>query len=420
MNEPLLGSYAAAAEALRARLREPPPGRVQLLVGPRQVGKTTLLLELARELGPCARYVAADAPESALPGWADRLLAELRSSAARGPCVLLLDEVHAIPGWSRWLKSAYDVIHRERLPVHLVASGSSALNLTRGTSESLAGRFERIVLSHWGAADLVRHLGIAASSAPLRIVTHGGYPGAVRMWRDVDRWKSYLRDAIVEPAVGRDILHLEPVRKPALLRQVFALAAAHPAQILSLEKMAGSLTDRGALETIAHYLQLLQQAFLVAAVLKYSPSVVRRRRSPPKLVVLNAALMVGAGASPPDAAADPVRWGQWVENACLAHAVNHGQDLHYWREEPWEVDGIIHGTWGDWMLEVKTGHYDLSGLRGLAEASQRFPELLPVVLCDPGRERTAREAGFAVLPWTDYLMDAAAALAGLRRAGLQK
>jgi hypothetical protein len=269
----------------------------------------------------------------------------------------------------------------------------------------MAGRCERIVLGHWEAADLVETFGVTPREAAERIVSHGGYPGAVTFWDDFPRWRAYLRDSVVGPAIGRDIMHMQTARKPALLRQIVAVAAAQPAEILSLEKIAGLLAEQGALETIAHYLDLLAQTFLLKPLYKYSPSEVRRRRSPPKLVMLSNALLAGAsGSEPPAPERDPQRWGRWVENACLAHAVNAGREVSYWREEPWEVDAVIVEGKRGYLTEVKTGRYTAGDLRGLAHAARRFPELTPLVLCDSGSEKTATDAGFRAVAWTDYLL----------------
>jgi uncharacterized protein len=339
---------------------------VQLLVGPRQVGKTTLLLQLAKESPLPTTYATADAPEALLPGWADAVWQRAEAAAARGPAVLFLDEVQALPRWSAWLKAGIDRLHRTRLPLHVVATGSSALRLGAGTRETMAGRFERLVLGHW---------------------------------------RAYLRDSLLEPAIGRDLLQLEAVRKPALLRQLFALAAAHPAEILSLDKMAGALAEKGALETLAHYLELLDEAFLLRPLQKYAGSELRRRRSPPKLVLRSNALLAAAQAEPPPApATQPARWGRWLENACLAHALACGQEVHYWREEPWEVDGVITGSWGRWLVEVKSGPYAGIDLRGLAAATQRFPDFRPLVICDDAHTAPAESAGYTAIPWRTFLL----------------
>jgi predicted AAA+ superfamily ATPase len=404
MSDNSLG-YRAVLATLRRRLAEPPPAKLQLLVGPRQVGKTTLLLEIARTAKRPALYVNADTPEASLPAWADARWREAEEQAAHGVVVLLIDEIQALPRWSQWLKARYDQVRRKQLPLHVVATGSSSLQVGSGARESMVGRFERLILTHWGAQDLIDLVEVPAAVAAEKIVTHGGYPGAVPFWNERERWRSYLRDAIIEPAIGRDLLQLEQVRRPALLKQVFALAAAHPAEILSLEKIAGSLAEKGALETIAHYLELLQQAFLVATLQKYAGDEIRRRRAPPKLVVLNNALLAGSrSAPPPTAASHPVEWGRWLENACLAHFVNSGQELYYWREEPWEVDGVSTGSWGQWLVEVKSGPFGHSDLRGLAQAAQKFPAFKPVVLCDPGREDIAQAAGFTAMSWPAFLL----------------
>lgn len=207
-----------------------------------------------------------------------------------------------------------------------------------------------------------------------------------------------MRDAIVEPAIGRDMLVLAPIRRPALLRQVFGVALAAPAQIVSLQKLQGQLADGGALETIAHYLTLLEEAFLVAPLAKHARSrALCLRAAPPKLVVLNQALL--AAADPrrgPDPVTEAARFGAWVENACLAHAWNSGQEVTYWREEPLEVDGVLDGSWGQWAIEVKTGAVSTADLRPLLEFVRRFPDYRPLLVgpadgrsrcCARGRRR---------------------------------
>ena len=399
-------SYHECRDVLRKRLADRAPARIQLLSGPRQVGKTTLLLELADDAGGSAIYAAADAPEAMLPGFWERLWTRAEETAkGRGRAVVLLDEAHLMRDWAARLKGAWDRVKRHKIPIHVVATGSSALHLATGSRESLAGRFERLTLAHWSAGSLAEVFKLPGPEASDLFVRMGSYPGSYGLRDDLRRWSAYVRDAILEPAIGRDILALAAVRRPALLRQVFGVAASSPAQIVSLQKIQGQLQDRGALETIANYLALLEEAFLVAPVQKYAVHAARQRAAPPKLVTLNNALVAAVHPDGVGAALNSATFGAWVENACLAYAWNAGQRLHYWREEPLEVDGIIEGTWGVLAVEVKTGKLEATDLNGLLEFVRRFPRFKPLVICSAEARTTAERLGVRAITWQQYLLE---------------
>jgi len=397
------GYYSIRAE-LRRRLAEPAPARVQLLTGPRQVGKTTLLLELAKEWGERALYVAADAPEAALPGWWEAQWQQAMRLADSGTALLLIDEIHYLPNWSRLLKAETDRVRRLHIPLHVVVTGSAALRLGVGTRETMAGRFERLDLTHWAARDLAQAFDLPQDEAVDLVIRLGGFPGGVAFCDDHKRWRAYIRDSIIEPAIGRDLLVSKTIRKPALLRQIFAICVGHATEIVTLQKIAGLLTERGALETIAHYLNLLKEAYLVAALQKFSWREVRRRASPPKLVPLNNAFVTASVAEGVGGIAQgPEQQGRLVENACIAFALNSGQTIHYWREEPLEVDAVVSGTWGKWAIEIKTGSYAVNELAGLLEFGRRFRSYRPLVICNEADTGVAQRAGVSAIPWRQFL-----------------
>jgi predicted AAA+ superfamily ATPase len=380
----ITSDYVPCRDLLLKRLREPAPGRIQLLTGPRQVGKTTLLLEIAAQFGDSAVYAAGDEPEAALAGFWERHWADVETRAHRGKAVLLLDEIHFLDHWAKQLKGHWDHLRRQTIPVHVVAAGSSALRVTTGSRESLAGRFERLSLSHWSASSLANVFQIPVDEAAALIVKFGSYPGAMTLRNDVGRWAAYVKDAIIDPAIGRDVLALGTVRRTGLLRQVFAAATGCPAQIVSLQKLQGQLHDKGALETVSHYLALLQDAYLVAPLETFSQLAHRRRAAPPKLVMLNKALLSSMHPDgPPNREQEPARFGLWVENACLAFAINQGQRVTYWREEPLEIDAVFQGSWGDWAIEIKTGGFDPYDLKGLLEFCRRNTKFRPLVITAP-------------------------------------
>lgn len=393
-------------QLLRSRIDEPAPGRLQLIAGPRQVGKTHLLLRLSESLGSEATYAACDGPEAMIPGWWEQLwnAAELRAKGGRH--VLMLDEVHLLPDWSTRLKSQWDRVRRRKMSIHVVATGSSALHLGRGSRETLAGRFERLVYPHWSAQSLATVFGLSLADAVEMIVQWGGYPGLVSSGMDPGRRSAYLRDAIIEPAIGRDLLSAHDVRRPGLLRQVFAAAIGSPAQVVSLQKLKGQLHDAGALETIAHYLTLLEDAFLVAGLEKYSTRTLRQRAAPPKLIVLSNALMATQrGSHVVSEMSEAAQFGPRLENACLAHAWNAGQYVRYWREEPLEVDAVIDGSWGSWAIEAKTGDVGLRDLSGLLEFVRRHPSFRPLLVCREESREVGLRAGIRSVTWQEFLGD---------------
>ena len=395
--------YGGCQDLLRSRLNEPAPGRIQILTGPRQVGKTTLLLALAAEFGDLAVYSAMDGPEAAVTGYLDRLFVRVEQLArSKGKAILLLDEIQHLGDWSVRLKGHWDRILRLATPIHVVVSGSSALGVGRGSRESLAGRFERLTMSHWTASGLVAWFDMEPEDAVREVAARGVYPGAMVLRTEPERWRAYIRDAIIEPAIGRDIVALASIRRPALLRQVFVLAASSPAQIVALQKLQGQLQDRGALETIASYLGLLEEAYLVAAFEKHSTRPIRRRAAPPKIVVLNNALCAatasgGIGTSQPEV-------GALLENACLAFAWASGQRVRYWRETQYEVDAVLDGSWGQWAVEIKSGSFGARDLRGLFRFTARHPEYRPLVVCDRGDLPTADALGVGGIAWQDFLL----------------
>jgi len=331
-------------DTLASRLEEP-RRFIQAVAGPRQVGKTTLVRQiLAASEIPC-RYASADEPSLRGLPWleeqwnAARLLVE---GDASGGAVLVLDEVQKIPGWSETVKRLWDEDTAAGRAVKVVLLGSAPLLVQRGLTESLAGRFEIVYLSHWSYAEMRDAFGWDLDT----YIFHGGYPGAAPLIEDSARWSRYVLDALIETTISRDVLLLTRVDKPALLRRLFELACSYSGQVLSYTKMLGQLQDAGNTTTLAHYLELLAGAGMVVGLQKYSGGAARRRASSPKLQVLNTALMTApSGLTLSDARVDRPFWGRLVESAVGAHLANaqaRGEcRIYYWRAGDREVDFVV-------------------------------------------------------------------------------
>ena len=285
--------------------------------------------------------------------------------------VLVLDEIQKIPRWSETVKGLWDEDRARNCALHVVILGSAPLLMQSGLSESLAGRFEPVRVTHWSFPEMSRAFGFDLPA----YLYFGGYPGAAPFIQEPERWREYILHALVEPNVERDILSMTRVDKPALIKRLFELGANSSGQILSYTKMLGQLHDAGNTTTLARYLDLLSSAGLLIGLSKYANRPHRRRGSIPKLNVLNPALMTaGSGYSFEDARADRTFWGRIVESAVGAHLYNTATSdihLHYWRESPHEVDFVLRRGPRLVSIEVKSGPKHASR-HGIDEFAKRF------------------------------------------------
>lgn len=349
------------AAVLAARLREP-RRFMQVVTGPRQVGKSTLVQQATETLSLPVRHASADEPTLRGTDWIAQQWEAARLATA-GPegAVLVLDEIQKIPGWSETVKRLWDEDTRTRRPLKVVLLGSAPLLITQGLTESLAGRFETIAVSHWSLAEMRAAFGWSLEE----FVFYGGYPGAAPLIGEPERWARYVADSLIETSISRDVLLLTRVDKPALLRRLFELACRYSGQVLSYTKMLGQLQDAGNSTTLSHYLTLLAGAGMVCGLPKYAGDVARSRGSSPKLQVLNTALMtVTSDITLDEARADREFWGRLVESAVGAHLANAAMrgeyTLHYWREGNREVDFVVQAGRYVTAIEVKSGRAPLA------------------------------------------------------------
>jgi predicted AAA+ superfamily ATPase len=355
---------------------------LHIVVGARQVGKTTASLQIAEQWpGPVVR-ASADEPLPPGPEWI-RMYWERAGSRRSERPLLILDEVQKVTGWSETVKSLWDEELTVPRPLPVLLLGSSALLVQKGLSESLAGRFLLFRCPHWGYRE-VR----AAFGANLdRWLHFGGYPGAYALAEDEPSWGAYVRDSLIETTLARDVLQLQTVAKPALLRHLFLYAASVPAQIVSYNKMLGQLVDAGNATTLAHYLHLLGSAFLLTGLEKFRGGQARKRGSSPKLILWNNALVSAVSGRPfAESRRDPAWWGRVVENAVGARLLNSVQGLPwevtYWRDGDLEVDFVVQTPRRLRAIEVKSSR--ARGSKGMGAFCARWPDAVPLIVGQGG------------------------------------
>lgn len=355
----------AFTHELKARLGEP-SALIQAVLGPRQVGKTTGVKQCLAHLRTKSLYVSADDLLSPQPEW---LLAQWQKALLLPPgSVVVIDEVQKIDRWQEVLKLVWDNQNPKRLRV--VVLGSSSFEIQQRLKESLAGRYEILSVRHWNAAESAK-LGVSFD----QFCVQGGYPGSYRFVKNASRWQAYLRDAIIENVLNKDIFRLRPLSKPVLFRQFLEIIRAYPCQEISYTKLLGQLQDRGNVELVKHYLFLLECAYLYKGLEKFSRKEHLKKGSSPKILPLCPALCTYAGGL--KAWSEPENRGRLFEVMVGAVLNQLPGRLYYWREGTDEVDYVYEAD-RTFAIEVKSGRSRRAG--GLTTFMARYPDAIPVVV----------------------------------------
>jgi predicted AAA+ superfamily ATPase len=364
-------------DTLMARLREPRKF-IQVIAGPRQVGKTTVAIEIEEQLSGIVAYHSADDTVNYGSAWVDQIWESLRIRMTLGQmaeAVLIIDEIQKVRDWSIMVKKNWDRDTREKRGIKLLLLGSSRLLLMDGLSESLFGRYELSYAGHWTLKEMQGAFGFSSE----QYQWFGGYPGAASLINDELRFKEYIRNAIIEPTLTRDILMTAKIDKPALLRQLFEVGTAYSAQIMSYNRMLGQLQDAGNTTTLARYLKLLEQAGLLSGLNKYSGREIETKGTIPKFQIHNTALLSALKTIRfEEALSDRANWGSIFESSVGTYLVDQvsryaNSALYYWRENNAEADYVV--TYGKQILgiEVKSGDESISE-KNATKFRAKFPK----------------------------------------------
>ena len=343
-----------------ARLQEP-RRTIQVVAGPRQVGKTTMVKQALQQLSIPSRFFNADGVDADSKEWISACWEEVRSQKAfnhSDEMIVAFDEIHKINNWSEQVKREWDADTFHDVNIKVVLLGSSRLLLKKGLTESLAGRFEMIPMGHWSYAEMHEAFGWDIN----QYIYFGGYPGSAPYVSNESRWRKYMREAIIAPAIEKDVLLTTFIYKPALMHQLFRLGCAYSGELLSYNKMLGMLQDSGNATTLVNYLEVLGESKLLIGLPKYVIDASRKYRTIPKLQVYNNGLLTALsdGLSYEKVRTDPKLWGRWVESAVGCYLLDKVDELdgalYYWRENNEEVDFIVRRGEKLLAIEVKSGH----------------------------------------------------------------
>ncbi|VAX14922.1 archaeal ATPase [hydrothermal vent metagenome] len=377
---------------LKKRLREKRKF-IQVIIGPRQIGKTTLITQFVQIEKYLFHYTTADSVETTNKLWItqqwEAARIKLKSSKAK-QLILIIDEIQKIDNWSEIVKKEWDKDSLNKTNIKLVILGSSTLMVKKGLTESLAGRFEILYLGHWSLTEINNAFCIKAE----KFAWYGGYPGSYQLIKNEQRWKEYVKDSIIETTVSKDILMLNRVNKPALLKHLFEIGCLYSGQILSYTKILGQMQDIGNTVTLSHYLKLLDEAGLITGLQKYSIQPFRQKASSPKFQVYNSALISAQlSETYSEIRKQPEKWGRIVETAVGAHLVNAAKTenfkLFYWRHVNNEVDFVL--KYNDIIIGIEMK----SGASGTKKGIEVFNKMF-----NPNKLLLVGSEG---IPWQEFL-----------------
>lgn len=416
-----------------------PRGLIEIVRGPRQVGKTTAIHQIIQDLirsGASARdilFVRFDLEllreePAALRGILNWFEAEVRRrSLLRGRLAyVFLDEVHKLRRWHEEVKHLGDTY-----PLRMLLTGSSSVLVARGGRESLAGRVFttelpafsfREVLECWkpklsmalppairfGEAfeggltgqnaafqSLRPQQKLAIRRALERYYARGGYPRLHSGEVDDDQWADYLVQTVFDNVLGADIPDLFPVESPQLLRHLYLSVARLTGQEIAQIKLAETATVAGIptnQPTVGRYLHYLADALLIREFRRYPLAKKASARVPAKITVSDLGVRNAIFRGAPSLwESDPQPLGPLVETLVQAVIRDHNLQVHFYKdyEDPkdrrsrqHEVDFVAERLDGSVLpVEVKfRRRVDAVDVEGLRHFMHKFASPYGVVV----------------------------------------
>lgn len=341
--------------------------RLQVILGPRQVGKTTTTLWFLEKNYPGKfLYVSADKVFNANHDW----LLENWQKAHFEKLILVIDEIQKIENWAEYIKSLWDENQQSHSPIKCILLGSSSLDIQKGLGESLAGRFQLIRAYHWNYQETRKLISMDFED----YLKYGGYPGSYSLLGDPDQWADYMKNSILIPVIEKDILLNRNVKSPSLFKQAFELLCAYPAQEVSYTKILGQLQKKGNVELVKYYISLFEGAFLFKTIEKFSTNKIMTKSSSPKILPLCPSFyFLGIMDD-----YESQERGRVFEQLVGIQLNRTKHELYYWREGNDEVDFVLKKGRKIWAIEVKSGRKRSAA--GLEAFKKKFSQAKLVII----------------------------------------
>ena len=344
-----------------------PGSLIQIVRGPRQVGKTTGVLLFLKSQKKIYHYASTDGVLENGVSW---ILNEWQKARDKKAVYFVIDEIQKINHWSEAIKKIWDQQARgaaKQRKIKFILLGSSSLIIQKGLTESLAGRYQTLNVHHWNFLETKK---LIPSISLNQFLEMGGYPGSYRFLKKRDQFENFIKNSIIEPAISMDILSFSRVRKPALFKQIFEILCGYPAQEISYTKLLGQLQDKGNTDLIKTYIALYEQAFLFKSLEKFSHKTIKIKSSAPKILPLSPCFSLFSVQK---------NLTSRVFEATVGAQLSRLQgELYYWREQNKEIDFVYFFKKRIYAIEVKFGKKKTTF--GMESFLKKFKKAVPVFI----------------------------------------
>jgi predicted AAA+ superfamily ATPase len=361
------------------------------ILGPRQVGKTTLALSLAETLGENALYLDLELPSDRAKLSDPELYLNQHEDR-----LVILDEIHRLPGLFETLRSLIDRRRRKgSRSRHFLLLGSASIDLLHQSAETLAGRIAYEELTPFSVAEVA---GSGSNSAD-RVWVRGGFPDSFLAASENESF--VWRTAFIQTYLERDVPALGPRIPAETLRRYWQMLAHNQGQMLNAAQLASGLGVSG--QTVARYLDIMVDLLLVRRLQPWATNAKKRLVRTPKVYVRDSGLLHALLDihDQEDLLGHPVVGASWegmlIEN--ILNALPSTARATFYRTAAGaEIDLVIEFSAKErWAIEIKRSISNPAPSKGFYVGCEDIQATRQVVLY-PGEERFRIDAKTEVMP----------------------
>lgn len=338
----------------RCRRLELHPGRAELVVGPRQAGKSTWIREVLTHFEAPILVLHAEEPRVRELAQSPALALDALAEVLTPETLLLFEEVQHLTEAPLFIKGLVDLDKTRRI----VVTGSSSFTFSARTRESLAGRARRTLLLPFSLQEVATLIpeGLVPAIRDLRLrdlweklVVMGGYP---EPWFDPD--PATVLHYLVEAFVLKDTSDLHQIERPSVFRKLLELAAADIGNLVNLTEWAG--LAQASRSTVGRYLEIAEEAHVLRLVPPFAGGKRSEITGTPKVFFLDNGLrnaVFGGFHASSDRADRGALWENAVFNE-LSKRLELLDEILFWRSKSGaEVDFVVRREGRMVAIEVK-------------------------------------------------------------------